>query len=354
MNNQFYQLKVAQLNKPIEEATTITFEIPDALKSTFQFKPGQHLIIKFIMNGEEARRSYSINSSAISNENLQVTVKRVHKGLVSNYINDSLKEGDTLEVMPPQGMFCVDIAADAYKSYFLFAAGSGITPIISIAKSVLAASPQCYVNLFYGNKNQDTIIFKDELDQLAKQYENRFKVVHTLSEPKVWTTWQQWKGKKGKIDNDAVEWFITNNPPIAQNTEYYICGPNAMNVNIRAKLMELQIPKNLINIEQFGGGNIEEKTNINSVDATAEVVLYGQSHQVNIKAGSTILQALKTASINPPYSCESGICGTCTAKLTKGTAEMKSCMALDDDHLKQGLILTCQALATSPQLKIEY
>jgi len=270
-------------------------------------------------------------------------------------VGDHLKEGDELEVMIPQGRFYADVKEDAYKTYFLFAAGSGITPIISILKSVLIASRNSAVKLFYGNANQDTILFKKELDDLQNQYRERLQVVHTLSNPNVWSTWKQWKGRNGRIDAEAVEWFITNYPPIAQTTEYYICGPGAMNVDVRNTLLRLQIPKELIHIEQFGGKIEATNTSIEAIDnAQLLVTLNGQTHQMVIPKGKTILEVLKATGANPPYSCESGVCGTCIAKVTKGKAEMKTCMALEDKEIKQGMILTCQALPTTAEVKIKF
>jgi len=286
MSSQFHKLKVLAIEHPIKEATTITFDVPSNLYESFNYYPGQHLIIKFIVNGEEARRSYSLNSCPFKEEALQVTVKRVKGGLVSNFVGDHLKVEDELEVMIPQGRFFADIKEDAYKTYFLFAAGSGITPIISILKSVLIASPNSAVNLFYGNANQSTIIFKNKLDELMKQYPERLQIVHTLSNPNVWSTWEQWKGRKGRIDAEAVEWFITNHPPIAQSTEYYICGPGAMNVGVRNTLISLGIPKELVHIEQFGGKVEELNTKIEVVDnAQLSVTLNGQKHQLTIPKG---------------------------------------------------------------------
>ncbi len=355
MSTEFYTLKVSNITHPIADAATLTFDMPDHLYETFHYSPGQHLIIKFMINGEEARRSYSLNSCPFAEEALQVTVKRVKGGLVSNYVNEELKVGDELDIMVPQGRFYVDIKQDAYKTYFLFAAGSGITPIISILKSVLLASPNSVVNLFYGNKNQETIIFKKELDVLENQYPDRLQIVHTLSDPKVWTTWEQWKGRKGRIDAEGVEWFITNYPPIAQTTEYYICGPGAMNIAVRNTLLNLGIPKSLIHIEQFGGNVEALNTDIVAVDnAQLFVTLNSQVYELTIPKGKTILQVLKDAKVNPPYSCESGVCATCAAKVTEGKAKMKACMALDDEDIKQGMVLTCQALPTTKTIAIEF
>ena len=319
MSTQFYTLKVSALNKPIEDATTITFDVPTPLYEQFSYHPGQHLVIKFIIEGKEVRRSYSLNSSPFLEEKLQVTVKRVKDGLVSNYVNDQLKVGDTMEVMLPQGRFYANIQKDAYKTYFLFAAGSGITPIISIAKSVLVASPNCMVHLFYGNSNQDTIIFKKELEELEKDYSERFNLVQTLSSPKVWTSWEQWKGRTGRIDTANIEWFIQNSPPIAQHTEYYACSPGAMNLAVKNTLLNLGVPKNLIHIEQFGGQTAEATTTIQAIpNAQLSVHLNGQEHDLIIPDGKTILSTLKAANLEPPFSCESGVCGTCVATLHKG------------------------------------
>ena len=166
---------------------------------------------------------------------------------------------------------------------------------------------------------------------------------------------EQWKGKKGRIDANAVEEFITENPPIAQTTEYYICGPGAMNVSVRKTLMGLDIPKELIHIEQFGGNIENANTEINAVEnAKLTAHLNGQNYNLNIPNGKTILQVLKEAGANPPYSCESGVCATCVAKVTNGSAEMKNCMALEDSDIEKGLILTCQALPTSESVDVVF
>lgn len=355
MSSQFHKLKVVAIDYPIEEATTITLEVPENLYESFNYFPGQHLVIKLTVDGQEARRSYSLNSNPFKAENLQITVKRVKGGLVSNYVGDKLQVGDELEVMEPQGRFYADVKEDAYKTYFLFAAGSGITPIISILKAVLLAAPDSMVNLFYGNKHQESIIFKEELDRLLEKYPERLQIAYTLSEPKVWTTWEQWKGRKGRIDTKAVEWFITNYPPVAQNTMYYICGPGAMNTSVRDALIGLQIPKELIHIEQFAGEVAMPSTSIEASDnAQLTATLNGKKHQTRIPKGKTILQALQTLNIDPPYSCESGVCATCVAKVVKGKAAMKTCMALEDEEVANGMILTCQALPITENIEIVY
>jgi len=351
----FYPLKIVQIDKPIDSASTLTFELPQHLHDKFNYQPGQHLIIELTINNETIRRTYSLNSCPFNEEALQVTVKRVKDGLVSNYINDQLKVGDSLKVMSPQGRFFAEIQPQDYKTYFLFAAGSGITPILSILKSVLEVTKFSTVNLLYGNTNQNTIIFKDELAALQKKHSQRLNIVHTLSDPKVWTSWKSWKGKIGRIDPNLVEWFINEHPPVAQNTEYYICGPGAMNTNVQTTLVNLDVPKSCIFIEQFGGEIEEVNADIIAYDnAQLTATLNGKSHQLYIKKGQTILQALKAANIEPPYSCESGVCGTCVAQLKQGKAEMKSCMALTDEDIEKGYVLTCQALPVSEKVELEF
>lgn len=351
----FYPLKVIRLNKPIKEATTIFFEVPEGLKEAFQYFPGQHLVMKLTIDGEELRRSYSINSCAQMGEELQVTVKKVKSGRVSGYIHEKLQVGDVIETTAPQGRFYASVQKEDYKTYFLFAAGSGITPILSILKTVLHESLESRVNLFYGNSNQDTILFKEELEQLEAQYKERLIVVHTLSSPKVWTTWKQWKGRKGRIDQKGIEWFIENHPPIAQSTEYFICGPNEMNKATQDTLMQLGIPKGQVHIEQFYAEEDKGNAGIESVDgAIVTLMVDGTEVQVNVPGGKTILQAIRQTGASPPYSCESGVCGTCAARVTQGKVEMKNNMALGDEELEKGWILTCQGFPVTKEITLEY
>lgn len=355
MSTQFHKLKIASIEKPIKEASTITLNLPEYLYEDYRYFPGQHLIIRFRINGKEVRRTYSLNSCPFQDELPQITVKRVKGGLVSNYINDQLKVGDELEVMLPQGRFYAAIKEEAYKTYFLFAAGSGITPIISILKSVLVASPDSRVCLLYGNTHQNNIIFKEELEEWQHQFPQRLTVVHTLSDPLVWTSWEQWKGEKGRIDSEKVEWFIDQHPPIAQSTEYYICGPGAMNLTVRKTLIELGIPKELIHIEQFGGIIEENSLEIDGVEnAQLTARLNEENHQLLVPKGQTILQVLKAANVHPPYSCESGVCATCVARITHGKVSMKVCMALEDKDIEKGLILTCQAVPITKEIGIDF
>lgn len=354
---QFENLRIKNIDKPIDRAVTITFELPNEWNkaANYQYYPGQYVVLKITIEGKEYRRCYSLNSCPYSDDFLQITVKQVKGGIVSNYINNQLQVGATLALSAPQGNFKVSLNVDDYKTYFLFGAGSGITPLFSILKSVLTTSKNSFVYLFYGNQNQDTILFKQELAVLEQQYAGRFHLVHTLSAPKVWTTWTPWSGKKGRIDAAAVEWFIQENPPIAQQTAYYICGPQQMNTTTKATLMDLGVPQELIHLEQFGAETSETTTTATStIEAQLSVQLDKKQHQVTIEKGKTVLQALKKASVDVLYSCESGVCGACKARLVEGEVSMTSCMALDDIELKSGYILICQATPKTTRLSLKF
>lgn len=289
-------------------------------------------------------------------EPLQVTVKRVEKGLVSNYINDALHIGDSLEVMPPTGRFIADIHPKHYKHYFLFGAGSGITPLFSILRSVLHAEPYSFVHLFYGNRNKSSMLFAEALAELEATHHNRFNVVHTLSAPySDWSSLWGWSGRIGRIDKKAVVWFITEHPPRAQTTNYFVCGPGTMNREVRQTLLNLGIPPSCIHSEHFGAPLAAESATVDvAANAQLTATLQGKRMETLVPRGKTVLQALRDAHYDPPYSCESGVCSTCIAKIRKGTAHMRACMALDDTAIADGYILTCQALPTSPELVVDF
>ncbi|WP_296386706.1 ferredoxin--NADP reductase [Winogradskyella sp.] len=355
---KFYQLKIREVKKEIEDAVSIAFDVSDDLLDTFNYKPGQYLTLKFKINNEEVRRSYSLCSSPILNEPLRIGVKRVIKGLVSNHINDNLKEGDLVEVMPPDGRFFADIKKENYKTYYLFSAGSGITPILSILKTILPTEERSYVHMIYGNRSQDSIMFNDELEELKEQYKDRFILVKTLSRPKsnwsdLWKTSKEQPFRKGRVDTEAVEWFINEHPPYAQNAEYYICGPGTMIKNTKKALKNIDVPNNRIFIESFGGGDSKDTTEAYG-NAKLTAILDGETIQTTIPKGKTILRTLIDAGKEPPYSCEGGVCSTCICKLKTGKVHMKTNLALSEKEVDQGYILSCQSIPLSETIEIEY
>lgn len=356
--SKFYSLKVLEVIDETENAKSISFDVPYELYDKFNYKPGQYLTLKFNLNNEEVRRSYSLCSSPITNEPLKIGVKRVKNGLVSNHINDNLKPGDFVEIMKPNGRFFADVKKDNYKTYYLFAAGSGITPILSIVKTILYTEERSYVHMIYGNSNQETIMFKSELDKLQSEFSDRFILVHTLSKPKsnwsdLWTTSSDKEYRTGRVNEEAVNWFINEYPPYAQNTEYYICGPGSMIENTKKSLQQIDVPNNRIFIESFGGTNSENK--VESVaNAKLTAKLKGESITTLIPKGKTILRTLINEGKEPPYSCEGGVCSSCVCKLTKGEVHMKNNLSLDENEVAKGYILSCQSIPLTNEVEVVY
>ncbi len=352
MSGGFHALVVSETRQEIGGlAKTVVFDVPDRLKATFAWRAGQHLSLRFNINGREERRSYSISASPASAEPLQITVKRVRDGLVSNHIVDTVEKGDVIEVVPPFGTFCLDAASNLRRTHYLFAAGSGITPLYAMLHSVLCHEPHSFVCLAHGNRSADTILLRSEIDDLAKTHSDRISVNHVLSAPSMWSGFDYWR--KGTIDKHAIEALISENPPYAQDAQYYVCGPGAMNTSVKTALMSLDVPASRIHLENYGGAT-EIDDRIKGIAATANITLNGIAADIRITENQNVLQAARNAGINPPFSCQSGVCGACRAELRKGSVHMRATMALDDADIERGYILTCQSVATSKNLSITY
>ncbi|MGB1250767.1 MAG: 2Fe-2S iron-sulfur cluster-binding protein [Candidatus Promineifilaceae bacterium] len=352
---QFSQLRVVARQDEIETACSIFLEKPNG----FAYKAGQHLPIRFFINGKEARRTYTLSSSP-HDPYLQITVKRVKGGLVSNHINDSINVGDIVEARPPIGHIYVAPNKYTYCTYYLFAAGSGVTPMWSIARTVLDIAPYAHVRLIYGNQSEDTILFRKEMETLQQHVGQRLQITHVLSTPKkaswsaLWSSDVISDAQTGRVDAEALKRFLDENRPISQNCAYYICGPGSMNTTLQDALLKLQVPNEDIHIEYFKAPEKKATAEIIGVAATATVNLNRRQHSVAVPRGSTVLQACLDAGIDAPYSCEAGICATCRAQLTKGTVHMASAPALEEKEIQQGAILTCQAMATSAEISLSF
>lgn len=339
MSKHFHSLQVEELIKESNDAISVVLKVPEDLKSTFDYRAGQYLTIKQEIGGEEVRRSYSLSSVPWEGQ-LKITSKKVTDGKMSTYLYDQLAVGDTLEVMPPEGNFTLK---HPEKALILFAAGSGITPIISILKQyVKEGSSRVY--LFYGNRTEEDVIFKAELEQLRAANSDRLMIQHFLS------------SNGERLDKERVMSLVGNAG--AGIADYYICGPEGMISSVKGAMEEAGLPKEEIFIEYFASPELEKNTqtvssNSNSV-SDVTVVLDGEEHQLELEEGESILEGAERFGIDPPFSCHSGVCTTCKAKLISGEVEMENNFGLGQDDIDDGYVLTCIGHPKTAGVKIDW
>ena len=355
MANQFHQLSVKKIIRETADCVSISFNLPAELKATFEFKEGQNLVIKHLHQGEEIRRSYSICNAPHELE-LKVAVKKIHGGLFSTYANEQLKEKDILEVMPPSGKFNAHLSPESYPNYLAIAAGSGITPIISIIKHVLREQPDSKFTLLYGNKNRSSIIFFEELEGLKNQYMDRLTVINILSREKTDS-----EILHGRIDTQKL---LSLNKIIdyGQTTAAYLCGPETMIFQAAAFLEQNGMDKSKIHFELFTSSASIKKTeaviamqNDDGPKSKITVRLDGRTFDFDLSFnGEPILDAALKQGADLPYACKGGVCCTCRAKLLEGTVKMDVNYALEQEELEQGFILTCQSHPTSQNVIVDF
>ncbi len=364
MNLQLYPLSVAETKRETDDALSITFTIPSELNEAFAFTAGQYITLEIEINGEKVRRAYSM-CSAPHEQKLTVAVKRTKGGVMSNFLNDHIKQGSVVNVMPPQGRFTTPLSPSNTRTFYLLGGGSGITPLFSILKTVLHEEPKTVVHLLYGNENEDSIIFKNELDALEKHYEGQLFVQHILAKPKeeksggmfsfIKKPIISWKGLTGVPDKKNIENWLSKSPQHTKEAIYFTCGPLPMMQNLEQIIVGKGIDKHCFHKEVFASPtDSDAKPAVSNGGAMMSATLGGKKLSLEIAASQTVLDAMLKAGYDAPYSCKSGACSTCIAKISKGKVSMDACFALDDDEIKNGYILACQAKPTTSELELNF
>ncbi len=355
---KFYELKIKEVRTETPDCVSVALDIPKELEETFQFTAGQYVTFRTKLNDEEVRRSYSICVSPNDKE-LRVAVKKVEGGKFSTHANDILKAGDVLEAMPPLGKFSPRLTAKKTKQYLAIAAGSGITPVMSIMKTVLENEPGSQFTLIYGNKTRNTIIFREAIEGLKNIYMQRLRVYHILSRETMDAPLFN-----GRISADKCKEFCNTLVNISTIDEAFICGPEDMILSVRKQLTDLGMTPESVHIELFTSPDQPKPTHekwvsehAGSTDAMSKVsvTLDGTTFEMDLAYnGDSILDAALKNGADLPYACKGGVCSTCRAKLTEGTVDMEVNYALEKDEIEKGFVLTCQSHPRTERVVIDF
>jgi ring-1,2-phenylacetyl-CoA epoxidase subunit PaaE len=347
--SSFYKLHIKEVKHETSNAISVAFTIPAELKSVYNFIAGQYVNLKLTLDGQEIRRAYSVCSSPNSGE-LRIAIKSVKSGHFSKFANENLKAGDILEVSQPEGRFTFEPNNEKQKNYAAFAAGSGITPVMSILKSVLESEPKSTFVLVYGNKTPEETIFHNELHELQLKYTGRFFVHYVYSQVK--------KGDEifGRIDKSAVNYVLNNKHKEKEFDKFYLCGPEEMINLVTNVLKEHNIADKNIKFELFSTSTANENAAAESHSGHTKITVLVDDEETTFEMSQkqTVLEAALKQGIDAPYSCQGGICSSCLARITSGSAEMKKNSILTDGEIAEGLILTCQAHPTSAEIYVDY
>ena len=347
--SQFHSLQITSVQKNTPSSITLTFAIPETLRDIFHFKAGQYITIRHLHDGEELRRAYSICSPPSESNSLSVGIKKVEDGIFSVFANTALKAGDTLEVMPPEGRFIYS-PGDPARNIMAIAAGSGITPIMSIAKTVLDTNPENRLVLLYGNQSREETMFYESLNRLKEDYPDQFFLQYSL------TRQSEAGALFGRIDTAKVNYMVKNKFGHLDFDRYYICGPEPMINTVKECLKANKVPDEQILFELFTETEAiaELPANLNDSETMIKVILDDEEHSLKMARKELVLDAVLKAKIDAPYSCQGGVCSTCIARIKEGSAVMEKNQILTDGEIAEGFILTCQSHPTSPILVIDY
>ncbi|WP_400075832.1 2Fe-2S iron-sulfur cluster-binding protein [Winogradskyella sp. R77965] len=348
--SQFHSLNIKSIAKVTKKSVAITFDIPDNLEEQFRFEAGQYITLKTVINEEEIRRDYSICASKNSGD-LTVAVKAVEGGTFSVYANSQLEAGDAIDISAPNGRFVFEANKDKTRTIAAFAAGSGITPILSIAKTLLEDEPFSNFILVYGNKSSEETMFFKELIELQAQYGNRFHVHFIYSQV------NEEDALFGRIEKSTVNLIVKNKYKGVTIENFYLCGPEQMIHTVKDVLIENGVKEKAILFELFTAP-VETESGSNSEtlsgNSKIKVLVDDEEFEFEMSKEQTILEAALKQDIDAPYSCQGGICSSCIARLTEGEAKMRQNNILTDGEVAEGLVLTCQAHPTSDSLVVDY
>ncbi len=354
--SKFHTLAVADIRRETEDCVSIAFEVPTDLAQAYQYVQGQYLTLRTEIDGAEIRRSYSICSSPLDAE-LRVAVKQVYEGIFSTYANKTLKVGDTLEVMTPEGRFFTPIYPENAKNYVAFAVGSGITPILSILKTVLQSEPNSTFTLFYGNKNRSSIIFKEKLEALKNKYMGRLSLYHILSREQ-----DNAPIFNGRLNAEKCAKFSPKLIDLSQIDECFLCGPEEMIFDIQAYLVENGLDKKKVHFELFTSNTqkaqavyAEKHKEDAGKQSQVSIVLDGTTFDLKMPyLGLSVLDAALNVGADLPFACKGGVCCTCRAKVIEGEVNMTVNYSLEPAEVAAGFILTCQAHPKTERLVVDF
>jgi ring-1,2-phenylacetyl-CoA epoxidase subunit PaaE len=354
----FHPLRVRRIEPDTAEAVIVTFEVPTDLRDVFGFTQGQYLTLRCEVEGQDLRRSYSI-CAGVDDGELRVGVRKVNGGVFSNWINAYLKPGDTLQVMAPQGRFFVPIDRAAQRQYVGIAGGSGITPILSIMKTVLGREPRSRFTLIYGNRALKSTMFKEEIEDLKNKYLTRLVLHHVFSDEHTDAPINH-----GVMNRDKIGEFLRTLVPARQISHAFVCGPYQMNDEAEAALLAAGVPEDRIHIERFGiapqaaqavGAVIHQAQPGDAEIAKVTIIRDGLRREIEFRKDQpSILDCASAAGLEVPFSCTSGVCGTCRAKLIEGQVRMERNFALDKKEVEAGFVLTCQAHPTTERVVLSF